>query len=566
MRRGWTTCLVAAALVLASCSDDDTADDPVTTDGTDAAGTTATASATSAPTDTAVVDTTAVETTAVATVDTVDTTAPDGTTPATTTPDGSAALREEECAGKLPQGAAVTCGFVSVPENHDDPSGKQIEIAVATISAKEPSDTPSPPVVLLGGGPGEHVLAGLPSLADPASPSASLYAARDLILVDQRGVGTSRPALDCPDVTEQLAQSAGGAESVRLAVEGFSACDDELRDAGIDLDAYDTESNARDIGLVADALGHDAVHLFGTSYGTRLALTVSDLFPERVESLVLSSPVPLEENFVADAGRSYTDAVEALAADCAADTACNSTYTDLSRQLSTTIEQLNATPLEVTTRDPASGEQVTVPLNGEAAAVLIFTVFYLPGGPLIVPQIITSLADGDASGLLSLSGQFGQQIAISQGMQIAFLCQEEASEAEPPGPLDSPIGEALAATSPVTGRPLWDICADWQLESEADTAFSAATPEVPTLVVTGQLDQITPPAYGEQLANELPQATLVEVPRAGHSPLLNAGPCGFRVLNAFLDDPATVDVKCLEKVSPYPTPEEAQEVLTEGGG
>lgn len=386
------------------------------------------------------------------------------------------------------------------------------------------------------------------------------------MLLDQRGAGASRPALDCPEVTEQMAQSTGGEDIVAIAIEGFSACDDAFHDAGINLDAYDTENNARDIALVADALDYDTVHLFGTSYGTRLALKVADLFPERVASVVLSSPIPLDENFVFDAGESFTAAVEGVEADCAADTSCNTMYPDLAGRFSTTIEELNATPLEVMVPDPATGEEVAVPLDGDAAATLVFSIFYVPGGPLVVPQIITALAEGDASGLLALSGQFGQAIAISQGMQLAIFCQEEAAAAaEPPDALESPIGEALVATSPVTGRPLWEICDDWQLESEADTAFSAVAPDVPTLIVTDQFDQITPAAYGVALAEGLPQATLVEVPRAGHSPLVGAGECGLTVLNAFLDDPATVDVSCLQEVQPYPTPEEAQEVLSGQG-
>jgi hypothetical protein len=83
------------------------------------------------------------------------------------------------------------------------------------------------------------------------------------------------------------------------------------------------------------------------------------------------------------------------------------------------------------------------------------------------------------------------------------------------------------------------------VERSDDLTFTPATTDVPTLVVTGRFDQITPAAYGEAVAAALPNDTYVEVPDAGHSPLLGIGPCGMTVLGAVIDDPtASPELAC----------------------
>ena len=75
--------------------------------------------------------------------------------------------------------------------------------------------------------------------------------------------------------------------------------------------------------------------------------------------------------------------------------------------------------------------------------------------------------------------------------------------------------------------------------------FEPVRSDLPSLVVTGRFDQITPPAYGERVAESLPEATLVEMAGTGHAPLFTSGECGITLLFAFLKEPsAPVDPAC----------------------
>ncbi len=94
----------------------------------------------------------------------------------------------------------LRCGTISVPLRHEQPSGARIALAVAVLAttAKQPD---GPPVIMLAGGPGEALVEDATALssAGPASPLIAIRAERDLVLLDQRGVGASVPALTCTE-------------------------------------------------------------------------------------------------------------------------------------------------------------------------------------------------------------------------------------------------------------------------------------------------------------------------------------------------------------------------------
>ena len=90
----------------------------------------------------------------------------------------------------------VRCGYLTVPENRDDPEGKQIRIFV--MRAPAASDDPKPdPIVMLAGGPG-----GAGSFEITGKMAAGLNAEREVIFVDQRGTHFADPLLSCPEAEQ----------------------------------------------------------------------------------------------------------------------------------------------------------------------------------------------------------------------------------------------------------------------------------------------------------------------------------------------------------------------------
>ena len=203
---------------------------------------------------------------------------------------------------------ATVCGLVTVPAERDAPDGRTLELAVYRVPSL--SATPAPdPVVYLEGGPGGAGVTLLVSLHDPDAPDsvAFLRERGEVIVVDQRGTGYSRPALYCPEVW--AARSAGDDETGAHA-----ACAARLRGDGVRFADYDSRESAADLETVRTALGIERWNLYGVSYGARLALTAMRDAPAAVRAAVLDSVFPVEVNGYADEPWTTWQALERIAA------------------------------------------------------------------------------------------------------------------------------------------------------------------------------------------------------------------------------------------------------------
>lgn len=474
----------------------------------------------------------------------------------TTAPTGSSFV-EGECPVDVDRDVEVRCGTIAVPLDHDQPDSDTIDLAVAVLPAVEAAPDDATPVMVLGGGPGEHTLEPLLDVLSSEAPLVALTADRDVVLLDQRGMGASEPALECPEYVAAVSAITETPQIRDAAVEGFTACHRRLTEDGIDLSAFDTAANVRDLDVVRRALGYEQVSLFGTSYGARLALQAVRAFPDSIESATLSSPVPAEANFLLGAAASFDRAIAAVDAACSADAACASTYPDVGDTVQQLVERLDAQPVWVGIM-AADGSTVTVAVDGATVATILFGMFYAPDGPASFPYLVAALGDADPVVLSALLSQ-PAAAAVSYGAQLSFFCAEEAQQRPDFEPGALGVGQRLVDTNPIAGSMLWDLCAIWDVEPADPQTFEPVDTDVPLLVVTGQFDQITPPSYGETVAGAASNAWYVEVAGVGHSPLFATGPCGVAVLAAFVAAPQDEpDLSCLSEAPRFLLPEDLE--------
>ncbi|MEU3947607.1 alpha/beta hydrolase [Streptomyces sp. NPDC029526] len=185
----------------------------------------------------------------------------------------------------------LQCASVEVPLDHADPGGRTITLALSRVPHTAP--TYQGPLLVNPGGPGGsgRTLAGFVAASLPREVAAQY----DVIGFDPRGVGASRPALDCaPDhfdpVRPDSVPTGEAMEEANLArVKSFAdACRAKYADL---LPFIDTTSAARDLDVIRESLGAERISYFGYSYGTYLGAVYAKLFPERVRRLVLDSVV-----------------------------------------------------------------------------------------------------------------------------------------------------------------------------------------------------------------------------------------------------------------------------------
>ena len=194
----------------------------------------------------------------------------------------------------VPDDAFLKCGYVTVLEDRAKPDGRTIELYVVRIRALSPIRHRDP-VIYLAGGPGGSATRRTQWFLDRGR---SLWTGRDLVLFDQRGIGNSKPRLECAQYRHDYAdirnRDLDPDEELEWSVEALLGCKRTLSDRGIDLSAYTSASTAADVADIVSAMDFDSFNLYGTSYGTLLALTVMRDFPAGVRSVILDGVLPLQ--------------------------------------------------------------------------------------------------------------------------------------------------------------------------------------------------------------------------------------------------------------------------------
>ncbi|MCW7944065.1 peptidase [Streptomyces hygroscopicus] len=185
----------------------------------------------------------------------------------------------------------LQCASVTVPLDYEHPSGQQITLALSRVP--HTATTSQGPLLVNPGGPGGSglTLAGFVASALPKAVSAQY----DVIGFDPRGVGKSKPALDCKPgyfkpVRPDSVPSTTALENANLARAASFAKACGTKYASV-LPYLDTVSAVRDMDAIRQALGAGRVSYFGYSYGTYLGAVYAKLFPQRVRRLVLDSIV-----------------------------------------------------------------------------------------------------------------------------------------------------------------------------------------------------------------------------------------------------------------------------------
>ena len=472
------------------------------------------------------------------------------------------------------EGETVECGYLIVPEDRTDPDSRDIRLAVAIFC--HPDGAPEPdPIIYLEGGPGGSPL-------EIRAPNFDAYfgpifaANRDIILFDQRGVGFSEPALDCPAFTELYLdlldfevddELLTAQEILNRKVEAFMACAEDLS-AVADLSAYNTVANAADVNDLRLALGYDEVNLYGTSYGTRLALGVMRDFPEGVRSIVLDAPYGPEVDLYLSTPSSFDRALTVLTEECAADDACNAAYPNLRTLLFDTVDRLYQSPASFEVIHPLTGESYTKVLDGDGLTELVFRSLYDTSMRPLLPQAIYDAGEATFTSFLPTAMlDILRQDIRSWGMYFSVLCNEEipfSTWEEFEGVVaDYPEFAGFFAGFEVGGL-AYAVCPGWAAGQADARENEAVTSDIPTLIMTGQYDPIVPPAWGQQAAETLTNSYFFEYPGMGHG--VSFGDCPCSMMLTFLDDPtAAPDDTCIAEieVAPFVVPMEAADIELE---
>ncbi|RDS79400.1 alpha/beta fold hydrolase [Dyella monticola] len=437
--------------------------------------------------------------------------------------------------------AQAWCTTFEVPENRDDPHSRRIglKVAIARSDAQVPQ---ADMAVLLAGGPGEAATEAW-VLEAPAFGEVRKH--HDVLLIDQRGTGGSNP-LSCKKAEDASEQETFTVDLDKVR-KNVASCLDEVRQTA-DPRFYTTTVALQDLEDVRKALGSPALDLVGVSYGTRVAQQYVMRYPASVRSVVLDSAVPNQVILGEDFAANLDSALKKDFAKCTAIAACKQRFGDSMQTLDQLRDALRANPHKVSFRDPETYETVERPLTEFSLASVVRMFAYEPETAALLPLSINSAAHGDVGPLLGqaklLTGDLSGD--MNNGMSMSVICSEDADLLQPrPQDQDTILGNHLIDAIKAQ-------CDVWPHGTRPDDFHAAIKSDKPILILSGELDPVTPPSYGEQILPGLSHARQLIFKGQGHS-VLGRG-CMPQLLGKFIDkpDPKQLDASCLDKLGDTP--------------
>jgi pimeloyl-ACP methyl ester carboxylesterase len=415
-------------------------------------------------------------------------------------------------------GGQAYCGSI---ERALDPTGQvagNIKISFEFYPHTDDSQSPLEPIVATEGGPG-YATSG--SADGYLALFAPLRDRRDMLFVDNRGTGKSEP-LNCP-----LLQS-----EQNTRPPGIRACGQQLGDTAY---LYDSGLAADDLAAVLDALDIPIINLYGDSYGTWFSQTFAGRHPERLRSVILDSAYPVRGQSpwypeIAPTARFAFDAA------CRRSPACSGLPGNSMHRIELLLASLRANPFSGYAHD-GNGVLRYTHANATSLAYLMVSnatesVVYRE----LDPAARAYLEDGNTAPLLRLLAENYEASALgnppplvtefSQGLFVSVSCSDYpqiydmtlalpqrkmqrdqviANEQQRHPHVYAPFTlaefDAIALDTSVL-----DMCLNWPAPIVAPIPPGHPVPahaqftKAPVLVLSGDLDSLTPALQGKHAA------------------------------------------------------------------
>jgi len=426
-------------------------------------------------------------------------------------------------------------------ESQDTATANTLELSIARIPARRQSDRQDA-FTLLAGGPGQSAIESFPAVS---FAFRHIMRDHDVILIDQRGTGTSA-RLDCPEAPGSMGLD------IDIDEDTMSTRARECREAlPHNPDLFTTSLAVKDLEYVRQTLGVSQWNLYGISYGTRVALHYLRRYPDAVRTLILDAVVPPSVALGPDIGPMAQRALDLIFERCGDSTGCSEAFGDLSEPTLELLASLEAEPRNITFEDVATGKLTDMTFTRDHLAVTLRLMSYSAQTAAIVPSMLhEAIVDGNFAPLArqSLLQTRALGDSLASGMHQSIICtedvpfidtQEETSNAT--SYLGDDITSALLAS-----------CRQWPAGRMDDDFKQPVVSAVPTLILSGEADPITPPEYGDEVTQHLSASRHIVNPGQGHM----QAPFGCMpvLLAQFVDtaNAGDLDIQCLERLRTLP--------------
>lgn len=423
------------------------------------------------------------------------------------------------------------CATVKMPLDHRGAISGDIDVFVAVVPALS-SQILDDPLVIFSGGPGQanSEMGALVTMA-----FKSIREHREIILIDQRGTGKSTP-LRCTDEDESDYSPSKHSMSIQSCRANFDFA----------AEYFTMENVIADTHVILKSLGYEKVNLWGVSWGTRSAVHYLRRYPAHVRSVIVDGVLPPDVGIFETSPKSATRALTKLYEACKMDEICTKAYGDIEGIIDELVGKANKGTLRYNGANPVTGEPMSQGISLMTLVQNIRGILYTPQKATMLPMALYKLNHGDGRAFMALTSEGAMMSkSLYLGSTLSLLCGEEVPRITAERAQEIGTGQLTQDTY----YQYWlAACKGWPSLPGDDDIHTPLASDVPMMILSGELDPVTPPSMGEHLAKSFKNSRHLVVRGVGHN--VSYQGCMPKILGKFIKelDASVIEAECLDKM------------------
>jgi pimeloyl-ACP methyl ester carboxylesterase len=274
--------------------------------------------------------------------------------------------------------------------------------------------------------------------------------------------------------------------------------------------------------------------------------------PNTVWAAVLDSPLPPQIRHLVEIPGNAERAFRVLFDGCAADRACAAAYPNLEATFYQLVAELNVAPVRYQAQHPRTGAVHSIVLTGDGLVRTLFDALYHTDLIPFLPLAAAALRQGDTSLLSLAADRLVFSDTLSHGMNYSVQCAEEAALTNPRQVAAARARVRREIGDVFTQEDFFRVCGQWGAARVSPSIKNPVVSSIPTLILAGQYDPITPPSFGGIAGRTLRNSFVFEFPGVGHY-VRGASPCAHAIMMQFLANPERrPNAGCIDQMGPPP--------------
>ena len=444
----------------------------------------------------------------------------------------------EDCSG-VENDSTIKFGYLRVIENRESTNGNELNLAFVIL--KSLSNDPKPdPIVYLSGGPGSQSIRNLDKWK-----VHFLRQERDIILTDFRGIGYSAKPI-CSNLTDEyfnlVASNYSPEEEQKAKMKIVLECFDALKLQGFDFGSYRSQSIVFDLEALRKALNYKQWNLYGGSYGTRLGQTYLRDAPEGVRAFISEATHPVGIDVLGNEVSTYRQSLDELFDLCRNSPDCKMQFKKLEPRFYSAMEKLKKQPIVIEDEYLPNGRFY---IDFQNAHQIFQQLLYFRSFYVAFPWFIKAIENEDYEAFKNiiyfLKDRFGHISMVNYLMVLRNDAFANIKQSDLPE--NDPLYKALAFTEAD-----FNIFHRMNFVSYDSIESEPVKSDVPTLILAGSMDPISPPQHGKFVHQNFTNSYYMEFAGMGHGVMSNE--CAKKITRAFLNQPQLEpDRGCLESLT-----------------